>query len=242
MTKNISSSEINLNTSRAILSCNNCSLYPVCEPTVVGDAVFDISDKLLLKKQPFKAGDIIYKEGEKFSSLFALTAGSAKEVCFAGTEEQILGFKLKGELTGQNAIATGIYPHTLMALEDSTLCVLPYEKLTKSADSLPAISTKIIKLFAADSYHESQIRRSLATAKTAENKVRAFIYNLASRFKERNLRYTEIKLSMSRKEIADYLGITKETLSRSLSILQKKTLIEISGKNIHIIDFDALKT
>ena len=241
MTKNILSPALNLNTSRAHINCSNCSLYPVCEPTTVGDAVFDISDKLLLKKQPVKAGDVIYQEGQAFTDLYALTTGSAKEVCFSGDEEQILGFKLKGELTGQNAIATGVYPHTLIALEDSTLCILPYDKLTKSADSLPAISTQIIKLFAADSYHESQIRRSLATAKTAENKVRAFIYNLASRFKDRNLRYTEIKLSMSRKEIADYLGITKETLSRSLTTLQKKALIEISGKNIHIIDFESLK-
>ena len=144
------------------------------------------------------------------------------------------------ELTGQNAIATGVYPHTLIALEDSTLCILPYDKLTESADSLPSISTQIIKLFATDIYHESQIRRSLAIAKTAENKVRAFIYNLASRFKERNLKYLEIKLSMSRKEIANYLGITKETLSRSLTSLQNKALIEISGKNIHIINYEAL--
>ena len=215
-------------------------MYPVCEPTSVGDAVFDISEKLLLKKQPYKSGDVIYQEGQPFSSLYALTTGSAKEVCLSGSEEQILGFKLKGELTGQNAIATGIYPHTLIALEDSTLCILPYEKLTQSANKLPAISTQIIKLFTADSYHESQIRRSLATAKNAENKVRAFIYNIASRLKYRNLAYREIKLSMSRKEIADYLGITKETLSRSLTSLQNKAYIEISGKNVHIVNHESL--
>ena len=242
MTKKTLSPALNFIANNTHINCRNCSLYPVCEPTTVGDEVFDLSEKLLLKKHPFKAGDVIYQEGQPFSSLYALTTGSAKEVCFSGEEEQILGFKLKGELTGQNAIATGVYSHTLIALEDSTLCILPYDKLEKSANSLPSISTQIIKLFAADSYHESQIRRSLATAKTAENKVRAFIYNLASRFKERNLRYTEIKLSMSRKEIADYLGITKETLSRSLTSLQNKAFIEISGKNIHIVNYEALKS
>ncbi len=241
MTKKTLSPSFNSSVSTAHINCSNCSLYPVCEPTSVGDSVFDISDQLLLKKQPVKKGDIIYQEGQPFKSLYALTTGSAKEVCLSGDEEQILGFKLKGELTGQNAIATGVYSHTLIALEDSTLCILPYDNLTKSASSLPSISTQIIKLFADDSYHESQIRKSLATAKSAENKVRAFIYNIASRFKDRNLTYREIKLSMSRKEIADYLGITKETLSRSLTSLQNKVLIEISGKNIHIIDYDMLK-
>ena len=240
MTRKTLSPGLNFNLNKSHINCSNCSLYLVCEPTTVGDAVFDLSEKLLLKKQPFKTGDIIYQEGRPFRSLFALTTGSAKEVCLAGDEERILGFKLKGELTGQDAIATGVYPHTLVALEDSTLCILPYDKLTKSADSLPSLSTQIIKLFAAESYHDSQIRRSLATAKSAENKVRAFIYNIATRFKARNLAYTEIKLSMSRKEIADYLGITKETLSRSLTSLQNKALIEISGKNIHIVDYETL--
>ncbi len=219
------------------IACRDCALYPVCEPTTIGNTAFDIAEQLLLKKHPVKAGDIIYHEADRFESLYALTSGSAKEECLSKNgEKQIVGFKLKGELAGQNAIATGHYPHTLTALEDSTLCVLPFHKLLDSANALPPLAMQIIKLLSIDSHHEAKIRQSLMTAKTAEEKVRAFISNIAQRHIERNLNSVDIRLSMSRTDIADYLGITKETLSRSLTLLQQKDLIESSGKNIHIID------
>ncbi|WP_250658011.1 helix-turn-helix domain-containing protein [Alkalimarinus coralli] len=224
------------------INCSDCALSPICEPTPIGSVEFDVKETLLMKKQPFKTGELIYKEGQPFEFLYAITSGSAKEVCLYGQpQEQVISFKLKGELAGQNAVATDIYPNSLVALEDCDICVLPYKDVLESATSLPQLLTKIVTLFSIDSYHESEVRKSLASATTAESKVAAFLYNISLRHKNRNQNYIDIKLSMSRSDIANYLGITKETLSRSLTRIQNRDLIETSGKYIHISNFEHLK-
>ncbi|UZE94645.1 helix-turn-helix domain-containing protein [Alkalimarinus alittae] len=224
------------------IACLDCALHPVCAPKTIGESVIDISESLVLKKQPIKAGQIIYTEGQPFKDLYAFTAGSAKEVWHSSLPKpQITSFKLKGELAGQNGIAMGAYPNTLIALEDSSVCIMDYQSLIKSANSLPSLLTNLVNLFAIDSHQETEIRKSLAVTTNAETKVRAFLYNISSRYKLRSQNYIDIKLSMSRSEIANYLGITKETLSRSLTILQNKNLIEASGKNIHIVNYSELK-
>ena len=223
------------------ISCRDCALHPICDPTPVGSITLDIAESLVFKKQPIKAGQVIYHEGQPFEDLYAFTVGSAKEVWHSNqAQQQIISFKFKGELAGQNAIAHGVYPYTLIALEDCSVCTIRYQDLLSSANSLPLLLTKIIKLLSNDSHHESEIRKSLSTTSNAEVKVKSFLHNLSTRYKARNENYIDIKLSMSRSDIANYLGITKETLSRSLTSLQTKNLIEISGKYVHISKIDLL--
>lgn len=223
------------------ISCSDCALHPICDPTPVGNIALDLTESLVFKRQPVKAGDAIYHEGQPFEDLYAFTAGSAKEVWHHNkTNQQIISFKIAGELAGQNAIAHNTYPYTLVALEDSSVCTIRYEDLIASANSLPLLLTKIIQLLSIDSHHESDIRKSLAVASNAETKVSSFLHNLSSRYKARSANHVDIKLSMNRSEIANYLGITKETLSRSLTSLQNKNLIESSGKFIHIPNFNLL--
>lgn len=225
------------------ISCSDCALHPICDPTPVGNVTLDIAESLVFKKQPIKAGDVIYHEGQPFEDLYAFTAGSAKEVWHSDQDEQqIISFKIIGELAGQNAIAQDVYPYSLVALEDSSVCTIKYQDLLNCASSLPVLLTKIIQLLSIDSHHESEIRKSLAIATNAETKVRSFLYNISSRYKARRENHIDIKLSMSRSEIANYLGITKETLSRSLTALQNKNLIETSGKFIHISNFNQLNS
>lgn len=223
-------------------ACRDCALSAICAPASIGDTAIDISDSLVLKRQPIKAGETIYTQGQPFENLYALTSGSAKEIWQTKqSKPHIISFKLKGELVGQNAIALNTYPNTLVALEDGSICTLNYQRLINSAKSLPELLTKIITLLAVDASQETEVRKSLAVTTNAEEKVRAFVYNIAQRYKSRNQNYIDIKLSMNRSEIANYLGITKETLSRSLTSLQKRNLIEASGKYIHITHFNELK-
>lgn len=225
------------------ISCSDCALHPICDPAPIGNITFDIAESLVFKKQPIKAGEVIYHEGQPFVDLYAFTLGSAKEVWhFDQPEQQIISFKIIGELAGQNAIAQEVYPYTLVALEDCSVCTIRYQDLLSSASSIPLLLTRIIQLLSTDSHHESEVKKSLAVATNAETKVKSFLYNLSSRYKARSENHIDFKLSMNRSEIANYLGITKETLSRSLTSLQNKSLIEISGKYIHISDFNLLSS
>jgi CRP/FNR family transcriptional regulator len=80
----------------------------------------------------------------------------------------------------------------------------------------------------------------LLNRKTAEEKLAAFLTNLAQRFANRGFSRREFRLTMTRGEIGNYLGLTVETISRLLGRFHKDDLIHVDGKLITITNFDEL--
>lgn len=80
----------------------------------------------------------------------------------------------------------------------------------------------------------------LLNRKTAEEKLAAFLTNLAQRFGNRGFSRKEFRLTMTRGEIGNYLGLTVETISRLLGRFHKDELIHVDGKLIVISNFDEL--
>ncbi|MEG2040623.1 MAG: helix-turn-helix domain-containing protein, partial [Hafnia sp.] len=80
----------------------------------------------------------------------------------------------------------------------------------------------------------------LLSKKNAEERLAAFIYNLSRRFAQRGFSPREFRLTMTRGDIGNYLGLTVETISRLLGRFQKSEILSVKGKYITIQDVDAL--
>ncbi|EHM1166199.1 fumarate/nitrate reduction transcriptional regulator Fnr, partial [Shigella sonnei] len=74
----------------------------------------------------------------------------------------------------------------------------------------------------------------------AEERLAAFIYNLSRRFAQRGFSPREFRLTMTRGDIGNYLGLTVETISRLLGRFQKSGMLAVKGKYITIENNDAL--
>ncbi|WP_419607367.1 Crp/Fnr family transcriptional regulator, partial [Thiolapillus sp.] len=156
---------------------------------------------------------------------------------------RVMGFYLPGEIAGIENIGQATCNHTTRALEKGTICQLDFSALDKTLTQSELINVqKYLLGSAAQHARQLQWERSLTGMQTAEQRVAAFLLNIASRLDSHGFHALQFRLPMSREAIADYLGLAMETVIRTLKNLQHQSLISIRAKNIEITDETALNT
>ena len=168
--------------------------------------------------------------------MYAIRAGTVKSYTITEQgDEQITGFHLAGDLIGFDAINTGNHPSFAQALETAMVCEIPYEVLDDLSGKMPRLRQQIMRLMSSEINGDQQMIL-LLSKKTAEERLASFLHGLSTRFSERGFSAKEFRLSMTRGDIGNYLGLTVETVSRLLGRFQKNSLIEVDGKYIRILD------
>ena len=154
-------------------------------------------------------------------------------------DEQITGFHLAGDLVGFDAIGSGHHPSFAQALETSMVCEIPFETLDDLSGKMPNLRQQMMRLMSGE-IKGDQDMILLLSKKNAEERLAAFIYNLSRRFAQRGFSPREFRLTMTRGDIGNYLGLTVETISRLLGRFQKSGMLAVKGKYITIENGEAL--
>ncbi len=222
-------------------ACKNCNLHDLCLPLGLDIGDIDRLDDIIKRSRPLQKGDYLYNSGEKFTSIFAVRSGSIKT--FSESEqgdEQITGLYLPGELMGLDAIHEGTHPCSAIALETTSLCEIPFETLESLSTQIPELHHQLFRIMSKEIASDQSLLMLMAQ-KSAEERLAAFLVNLSSRLKQRNFSETEFNLSMSRKDIGNYLGLTIETISRTFSRFQSEGILSTQRKYVKIHKLDTLK-
>ncbi len=197
-------------------------------------------DEIIDRGKPLPKGHNLSVQGDKFRSVFAIKTGSVKTYTTScDGEERITGFYFPGDLIGLNAIDTGICQDSIKVLETSTVCQVDFEQLDNLSAGMPKLRRQILKTMSKEICNEQHMLELLAN-KSADERLATFLLRLSNRFKARGFSESRFRLSMSRNEIGNYLGLTVETVSRVLTRLQKSNFLVVENKEIEIIDFKAL--
>ena len=168
-------------------------------------------------------------------------SGSVKSfVTDSDGSEQILGFHLPGELIGLSGIEKSRHSCSAKVLETSSFCEVPFDSLESLASRIPALQHQLFRLLSKEIGNESG-QLILLGQKTAEQRLAAFLENLASRYSSRGLSNTEFILSMSRNEIGNYLGLAVETISRLFTRFQDEKLLKVERKHIQLLEIERLR-
>jgi len=222
------------------INCQDCGFSQLCLPFSLNDAELDKLDHIIQRKRPSHKGDHLFEAGKPLHALYAVRTGSFKTYTLSEQgEEQITGFHLPGDVIGFDAIGNQLHPSYAMALETAMVCEIPYQNLDNLLDQLPKLRQQLMRLMSQDISGDQQMML-LLNRKTAEEKLAAFLTNLAQRFGNRGFSRKEFRLTMTRGEIGNYLGLTVETISRLLGRFHKDELIHVDGKLIVISNFDEL--
>ena len=222
------------------VSCNTCSLSSLCLPVSLNMTEMERLDNIIEKSRPLKKGDHLFHQGSPFASVYALRAGTVKTYTITNEgEEQITGFYFPGELVGMSGFDSGEYPFSAKILETTTVCEIPFERLDDLSGQLPELRRQILRTMSKEIREEQQMML-LLSKKNAEERVATFLIKLSLRFKARGYSETTFRLSMSRNEIGNYLGLAVETVSRIFTRFQKSDLLRVEGKEVHIQDLDQL--
>jgi len=223
------------------LSCSLCNLSSLCLPLSIEVDDLDRFDSTIRRGLPLQKDEQLYRAGDRFTSIFAIRAGSIK--CTRTTEggvEQITGFYLPGEIFGLDGLSTGQYLTTAIALEISAMCELPFNQLEFLSREVPSLQRHFFQLMSREINTDQELI-SLLSKNTAEERLAALLLSLSSRYKRQGLSASQFMLPMSRTDLGNYLGLTIETVSRTFSLLKKQGLIEYKNRSITLNDPVALQ-
>jgi len=221
--------------------CKDCSLQQLCLPKSIEEEDIDQLERIIERKLPLKRGTHLFKEGDSFKSIYVVRAGSLKS--YSSTidgQEQITGFHLPGELIGLEAIGKGFHPCSAKTLETSSVCELPFTDLESLSHQLPSLQQQLLKLMSNEILEDQELMLLLGK-KTAEARLAAYLLSISERFKQRGFSSSEFYLSMSRNDIASYLGLAVETVSRMFTRFQEEGLIDAERKHIILNDKEKLR-
>jgi CRP/FNR family transcriptional regulator len=217
--------------------CSGCQAEPFCLLSKINDKQSKAYKKAIRIKGPVRRGETIYRAGMPFTSLYCIQKGSAKtEVCTVNGVLEVTAFYLVGELLGLDAIGCEEYPADAIAMEDTWLCELPFNQLKSlcrtSDEFQQAFIMRLGRTINTDVY-----QWALARNQKAKQKVAWFIFDLFKRVRLRQASDPRtIPLPMRKTDIANYLGLAPESLSRALHALEKEGMIVNKSKHIYVSD------
>jgi CRP/FNR family transcriptional regulator, anaerobic regulatory protein len=204
--------------------CGACGAraFSVCA-TLEGEDLARLS--ALAEPVRFAAGQALTRQGERADYLFNITSGSARvQTLMADGRRQITGFLFAGDFVGLEATAR--HAGSVEAIEPLTACrfaVADYRTLVRQTPALEAVLLER----AGHELTEARAQILLLGRKTAEEKLASFLLSLADRDPMRPHAEGQLRLPMSRTEIADYLGLTIETVSRVLGRFKTAGIVQL---------------
>lgn len=175
----------------------------------------------------------IFREGDKAAHVYALTSGSVKLYkLLSDGRRQIVGFLFPGDVFGLTNDPG--YPYTAETLNQASSCRFPQKLLgNQPRESVPMLERRMFDLAVRELMRAHEQMLWLGR-KTALERLASFLASLARRATERGLPESPVALPMSRSDIADFLGLTIETVSRTFTHLKKLNVIVIPD-NSHVV-------
>ncbi|CAN5290859.1 fumarate/nitrate reduction transcriptional regulator Fnr [soil metagenome] len=218
--------------------CSTCAFSEACLSQGLDKASLGELHVLVEHVGPFSEGQHLFREGEEFTAIAAVRAGTVKTyVVDADGHEQVLGFFLPGEVIGLNAIHHARYPCNAVALDTVALCRFSFPQMALLASRLPGLQQQLFRLLSADIGKAALLAGDYA----ADERMAAFLVSLSRRYHERGFSARQFNLTMSRSDMANYLRLAAETVSRVLRRFQDDGLIRVERRALEIADPERLE-
>ncbi|PXW25437.1 helix-turn-helix domain-containing protein [Paraburkholderia caballeronis] len=226
---------------RSAARCSSCAMRHLCMPQGLAHDDLPKLEALICTARSVRRGEALYRVGDPFDNLYAVRSGSLKTVmAHRDGREQVTGLRLAGEPLGLDGISTNVHTCTAVALEDSSVCIVPYSALKHMCRETGAMQDRLHRLMGEQLIRETSQMMVLGSL-SADERVAAFLLDVSERNGQRGYSHAEFNLRMTREDMGSYLGMTLETVSRTLSRFQKRGLIDAQGKLIRIVDHDGLR-
>ncbi len=193
-----------------------------------------------------KAGAALYEAGHGFDGIYIVRSGFLKS-CSIDTDGvmQVTGFHLPGDFIGMEGIESSRYGDHVEALDTSSVCKLPLSLFSEALETKTpsgAQGTLMLTLVKLLSRTITGDRRMFFTLgkMSARRRMGMFLKELSERMAKSGYSASEFTLCMSRTDIANYLCLALETVSRLVTQLQVEGAIAIDRRRIRLLDMDAL--
>ena len=222
-------------------ACSNCNLRELCLPVGLSNSDLEQLDKLVGTRRQVLRGNALFRSGDSFHALYAVRTGFFKtRVSSEDGRDQVTGFQMAGELLGLDGISTDRHSCDAVALEDSQVCVIPYEQLESLTREFSELQRQFHKIMSREIVRDHGVMLLLGSMR-AEERLAAFLLNLTQRLQARGFSAAALVLRMTREEIGSYLGLKLETVSRTFSKFQDEGILEVKQRHLRVLDLPSLQ-
>ena len=230
-----------MNPSSIKVACSNCNLRELCMPVGLSDSDMQRIDDIVATRRKIKRGTPLFRNGERFTSLYAIRTGFFK-TCVATEDgrDQVTGFQMAGEIIGLDGIVNDHHTCDAVALEDAEVCVMPFERIEDLSREVTSLQHHVHKIMSREIVREHGVMLLLGSMR-AEERLAAFLLNLVQRLHARGFSQSELILRMTRDEIGSYLGLKLETVSRTFSKFAEDGVVEVKQRHVRILSTEGLQ-
>jgi len=229
-----------LSTAHLGMRCSTCVLAQFCLPAGIAIVDFPRVDAMVKERIHLKKGEYLHRQGEEFTSIFSVRFGSIKtEYSLVNGRHQVMGFRLPGEVLGLDGIDEGYYQSNAITLEDSEICMIPFAEFQALTTQIPPLQGQLHRILSHGLTQDQRHFLNLGSLYAIE-RLAGFLIHLSLKLAERGYQDGQFVLPMGREEIASYLGVKIETISRALTRFSEAGLIQIKQRYITLIDMGGL--
>lgn len=227
-------------------ACQSCQLNEHCLPALFTDNQASLRDTVLsklVKQQNVHVlrREYLFRQDDPFHSLYIVHSGAVKTVLLDESGcEQITGFFFPGDLFGLDGINTHHYATSCVALGNASVCAIEFSQLENLSTHVPSLQHHIFRMMARE-IERNQRTMAILSRKTAEQRVAHLLLRYALHLKRLRLSTQDFSLPMSRRDMANHLGLAVETVSRILSRFQHLDLCCIHGRRVLALKLSALQ-
>jgi len=224
------------------VACSGCNLRELCLPMGLKPQELEHLDQIISNRRRIKRGASLFSAGEAFTALYAVRSGFFKTcITSADGRDQVTGFQMMGEIMGLDGIVQDHHSCDAIALEDSEVCIMPFDRIEELSREFGTLQRHIHKIMSREITRDQGVMLLLGNMR-ADERLAAFLVNLVQRLHARGFSQSEVVLRMTRKEIGNYLGMQLETVSRTFSKFVEDGIIDVNQRHITIKDIEALRS
>ncbi len=237
---NSKSNVVNLSNLRT--SLKDHKTQELCLPLDLPEEDLHCLGSIVKKHYLLQPGEHLYNIGDRCNAIYAVRSGTVKTyIPTDDGDEQVLGFYLPRELLGFEALGHDHFNSAAMAVETSDVCELPFDSLQHLYDQVKGLREQIDRLIGREFYNDHTMLLLLGK-RHGEERLASFLLSISRRLQNRGFSPKEFNLTMSRRDIGNYLGLAEETVSRLFTRFQEEGIVRVERKHLTIEDMDKLVT
>lgn len=222
-------------------NCLKCGLQKICFPKGLYRSDVELLEQLVDKLPSLDKGELLFQTGDKFKSLYAIKAGMIKIFSVTETAEEIIhGFYLPGDVVGSEALSERVHLFNAVAQDVTSVCAIEVDHLQDFTSVVPNLYSHILSIMSRDII-DSRHHNEVLTKKSADQRVAYFLWSMVERYQVRGYHFMQFRLNILHKEVASFLNLTPETVSRVLAKMARSNVLSWKKKEVLVFDIDSLQ-
>ena len=226
---------------KGTVECENCRFFALCAPISICDKDYEPVVDALHRYKKVARGEKVCRQSRSIRSIYTVCKGVFKAtVTDPHGDERVVGFYLPGSSIGLESLDSANSSVEVEALGPALVCEMSVARLNELRKQFPMLQINLSRLLMQELRHYQDVVIALLGSRSAEEGLAAFLVYVSTRMRDAGFSADHFDLPITYADIANFLGLTRETITRLMTKMKKQNVVTYRGRKLGIIDRKAL--